>query len=93
MAWIEVIQLRASGSKRHMVEKELMEMLDEISGLNTNTSIKIYHRMWVDTDTSIVLFHDAEEVDMVGSRLGLSLIQSLKTFGMVDHSVWMERST
>jgi hypothetical protein len=36
------------------------------------------------------LFWDTDDPQPRGSLLGMSLAQSLKTFGLVDHSVWIE---
>jgi hypothetical protein len=91
MEWIEVIQLRTSNRKRMMLEKKLAEMLDEINRQNENRSIRVYDRELIDTDICIVLFHDVGKAQIDGSRQGMSIVQALKAFGLVNHSIWIER--
>lgn len=90
MRWIEVIQLRTPHSKRVRLEEELAELLEEINRPNHHTSMRVYSREWVETDSCIVLFHDEEKTRIDGSRLGLNLVEVLKAFGMVNHSIWIE---
>ena len=52
--------------------------------------IRIYHREKIDTDFCIILSHTEETVLGEGSPLGLRLTAALKTFGLVNHSVWIE---
>jgi hypothetical protein len=39
---------------------------------------------------ALVLFWDTNDSQSKGSLLGMSLAQSLKTLGLVDHAVWIE---
>jgi hypothetical protein len=53
--------------------------------------IKVYSHITVETDFSIHLYHDSKEADISGSPLGSRLASALKKFGLVNHSVWVER--
>jgi hypothetical protein len=44
----------------------------------------------IESDFSIHLFHDSRQIEVNGSSLGLQLVSSLKAFGLVNHSVWIE---
>ena len=49
-----------------------------------------YSRMLIESDFSIHILHDSKEAEAGGSRLGLRLVDALKEFGLVNHSIWME---
>jgi hypothetical protein len=38
------------------------------------------------------LFWNTDTPQTQGSMIGLSLTQALKVFGLVDHSVWIEKT-
>ena len=91
MKWIEVIQLRSVVSNRKRLESKLQKLISEVDRKPKKHSIKIYNRERIDTDICIVLFHDREKVEIGGSRLSLCLVAALKEFGLVNHSIWIER--
>lgn len=91
MEWIEVIQIRVYYGNLGLLENKVAEICDEIKQRNESDRVRVYRRQRVDTDISIVLFHEAEPSEMDGSRLALSLVQQFKVFGMVNHSIWIER--
>ena len=53
--------------------------------------LKLYTRMMIDTDVSIHLFHDSNKVKNRGSPLGIRLVSALKSFGLVNHTIWIEK--
>lgn len=53
-------------------------------------AIKVYSRVMIDSDVSIHLVYDSPNAEPGGSPLGLRLASSLKEFGSVNHSVWIE---
>jgi hypothetical protein len=89
MKWIEIIKLRTAGG----VPESLKDFL---SGLLKNGSpgpreAKLYrHAAW-ETDWSLHLYWESEELEKDGSKLGLRLSQTLAEFGLVDHSIWIEQ--
>lgn len=52
--------------------------------------IKMYRRALVDTDLSILLYHDTIKMEKNGSSLGLRITSALKDYGMVNHTTWLE---
>jgi len=91
MKWVEVIQLRSVASNRKRLESKLQKLINEVDRKPKKHSIKIYNRERIGTDICIILFHDREKVEIGGSRLSLCLVAALKTFGLVNHSIWIER--
>lgn len=53
--------------------------------------IKAHRGTMIETDSSIDLRQDPKHVENKGNRLDLCLASALKKFGLVDHSVWIEK--
>lgn len=89
MKWIEMIQLRSADSNREILKSKLQRLIDEADSKRKGRVIMAFSRVSIDTDFSIHIFHDAEDVENGGSSLGLRLASALKEFGLVHHSIWM----
>jgi len=95
MRWLETIKVQSAIGKEKTTENELSILVREI---RKNTERKGLQDASVSSDASVPgcfalrLFWDTESPQHRGSLLGMSLAQSLKTFGLVDHSVWIECS-
>ena len=50
--------------------------------------IKIYTRVLLNSDFSLMLFHDTMITGTEGSQLGPHLASALKAFGLVNHTIW-----
>ena len=68
-----------------------MSLVAELEPGSRPQEIKIYVHGMVETDMSVNLVYDSENVDTRGSSLGLRLVSMLKGFGLVNHSVWVEK--
>lgn len=92
MAWLEIIEIRAVGRNRELLDSRLQDLIVEVKR-NTHLQIlKVYINVLLETDFSIHLFHDSHKVDTRGSSLGTRLAQALIEFGLVNHTVWVEKS-
>ena len=92
MKWLEIIELRSVDRDRVLNELDLMSLAAEVDPGSRPQEIKIYVHGTVETDMSVNLIYDSENADTRGSSLGLRLVSMLKGFGLVNHSVWVERS-
>lgn len=90
MKWLETIELRLVGSNRELLESQLQQLMHDVNKEADAQSIKAYHRVMIDTDVSIHLVHESTPVERNGSPLGVRLASSLREFGLVNHSVWVE---
>ena len=90
MKYLEIIELRAAGNIRDLLESQLQSIILELEDKSAKQTIKIYSHEMLDTDFSILLFHDSMKAEKGGSRLGLHLASALKIFGLVNHSIWNE---
>ena len=91
MKWLEIIELRSVDRDRVLNELDLMSLVAELEQGSWPKEIKIYVHGTVETDMSVNLIYDSESVDTRGSSLGLRLVSTLREFGLVNHSVWVER--
>jgi len=91
MKWLEIIELRSVESNRELLESQLQKLINEVDKETKKQAIKVYSHTTVETDFRIHLLHDSKEADISGSPLGLHLASALKKFGLVNHSVWVER--
>ena len=90
MKWLETIELRSVECHRELLESQLQQLLLDVNKETEAQAIAIYHRVMIDSDVSIHLFHDSTHVERGGSSLGVRLVSSLKEFGLVNHRVWIE---
>ncbi len=90
MKCLEIIELRTAESNRKLLDKQMQKLIDHVAAEVGRESIKAYFGVMIASDFSIHLFHDSIEGDKSGSKLGLYLASTLKEFGLVNHSVWIE---
>jgi len=89
MKWLEVIKLRSAGKGSGLPEEYLLS-IDRL-GQNRLIEIKIYRHAALESDLSVLLHWESARPEQNGSSLGLRLAQALKEFGLVDHSIWIEK--
>ena len=89
MKWLEVIKLRAAGNGEGLLE-ELFREMNKAGQKRGLVEIKTYRHAALETDLSVHLHWESDRPDQNGSLLGLHLVQALKEFGLIDHSVWIE---
>ena len=90
MKWIEIITLRSSGDVQKSLIPKLLKPVVEDKEKNGLVSMKIYRNPWIDTDMSIHLRWESTRVEQQGSAMALRLAQTLKEFGLINHSTWVE---
>ena len=92
MNWLEIIELRSVNHDSGTLEKDLMNLMNKMDCEGKPRGIKVYKHATVETDFSVHLYYDTEQTEIRGSKLGLCLVSALKEFGLVNHSIWVERS-
>ncbi len=90
MQWVEVIQLRITKRDTERIVSTVQRLAGESIQEDSCQKVKMYRRILVNTDLSILLFHDITAVEKSGSSLGLRISSALKEFGMVNHHTWLE---
>lgn len=91
MNWLEIIDVRSVGNSLKLLEPELKCLIEELNKEAEYRAITVYNRNAVESDFSIHLYHDSDKIHSNGSHLGLHLVSVLKEFGLVNHSIWVER--
>lgn len=91
MKWIEIIEIRSVGNTQLQLEAHLQELIGQVERETKKQTFKLYARVMIDTDFSIHLFHDSNKIERSGSTLGLRLVSGLKVYGMVNHTIWIEK--
>ncbi|NIP42867.1 MAG: hypothetical protein GWO41_18030 [candidate division Zixibacteria bacterium] len=90
MAWLEIIEVRVMGDNRETLKSQLLDLINDLSKEDELKSVQIYSRVMVETDFSIHLFHDSEKTDTSCSTICSRLEPSLKDFGLVNRTIWIE---
>jgi len=91
MKWLEIIELRSVGKNRELLQTHLQQLIDDVEMEARKHFIKVYNHVMIDADFSIHLLHESDKAENEGSSLGLRLTSALKEFGLVNHSVWIEK--
>jgi hypothetical protein len=91
MKCIEIIELRSAGNTRKQLEAHLQEFIEQMEKKTKQQTVKLYTHMMIDTDFSIHLFHDSSKIKNRGSSLGIRLVSALKSYGLVNHTIWIEK--
>jgi hypothetical protein len=91
MKWIEIIELRSTCNAWKELETILQEFIKQLAKETEEQKVKFYTRITMDTDFSIHLFHDSGKVENSGSPLGIKLVSALKSYGLVSHTIWIEK--
>ena len=93
MKWVETIKVQAAGNRESAIGKELTALAHDIRRSPECPGLleaALCSHVSVPGHLAIRLIWDTECPQTQGSLLGLSLAQSLRDFGLVDHSVWIE---
>jgi hypothetical protein len=91
MKWVEEIRVRTHPRR----EKELMEALLEMAASITQNkqpqSALVFSHHSAPGGFSLFLVWDTMSIPMQGSDAGMLILDGLKSFGLLDHNVLVER--
>jgi hypothetical protein len=87
---LERIDLRSARDDKKKLLLQLEELVNFVSEKTKSDKIKIYTHYNIGTDYSIHLHRTISHEEHLESELGVRLASSLKEFGLVNHSVWIE---
>ena len=94
MKWLEMIKVQTAAGHESRAEGELRAMIKDIRKTYNTTDMQevvLYDHASIPGCFTVQLTWDTNTPEFQGSLLGLRLTQSVKTFGLVDHSVWIEK--
>jgi hypothetical protein len=91
MRWADEIRVRTQPQR----EKEVMEILLETVALASRNeqpqSSLVYSHCSAPGGFSLILVWDTVVVPMLGSDTAMLILEGLKPFGLLDHTVMIER--
>ena len=90
MNWLETIELRTSLNQSKTVEKTIDLLIKELNQNNKELRIYNFSHLTINTDFSIHIVHNCKEINKVGSVTALSIISCLKTYGSINHNIWVK---
>jgi hypothetical protein len=94
MKWLEMIKVQTASGQERGAEEELAAFVREIlndPGSSGLLETVLYQHASVPGCFAVQLTWDREAPGLQGSVLGLRLTQTVKSFGLVNHSVWIEK--
>ena len=87
MIWMEIIKVQAG---RTNVAARLRDFVQECKHCKGLLDARVFTHAMID-DCSLCLLWKTDGAEAQGSSLGLHLSNTLKKYGLVDHSVWVEK--
>ena len=90
MKCLEIIELRSVKNDKTLLELDIHSIFEDEQGVKLQ-EIKVYKHSKLETDWSIHLHYDSEKNGIEMSPLGLRLAEALKEYGLVNHSMWIEK--
>jgi hypothetical protein len=90
MRWTEIIKVYIGKSMRNALNHQLESIVKDLDVAKKRVRVKLYDSMQSD-ELSIHLIWEQGESKCWGSEIGISLTQKLNEFGLVSHSIWIER--
>lgn len=90
---MEMIRLRTTqGHLKHAADL-LLEAARHVTGADGLVRVHMYDNISFQTDLALSLTWDTNSPEQRGSRAALSISDTLKNFGLVEHSIWLEKGT
>lgn len=86
MHWLEIIHLRPTGTK-DLALAQLASMRPDAATVPGLVEARVYAQTGLGADVAI---HLAWAGPATRTSLGLTIAESLRAFGLVDHSMWKE---
>lgn len=92
MRWVEIIGVRLSPTpKNELVRKIFSDFRQTIAaGAEEKVAAIVYRNAFVETDLTIHLYRNTANRLPEKTRLGLTLAEILRDFGLVDHMIWIK---
>lgn len=87
MKWMEFIKVQTT---KPGIAETLLSFIEGCSRCHGLLDAKVFQHASVD-DSSLCLRWDTEQPELQGSSIGVYVSNSLKQYGLVDHSVWIEQ--
>ena len=91
MRWMEIIRLRTLQGREKKLEKLLADSAHAAIKEPGLEEARVYASASFYSDLALNLLWDTDMIHHQGSRVGLSISQTLASYGLVEHSIWSEK--
>jgi len=91
MKQLEIIEICSVHADRDRLEKQISELCGQVSAASVDVDLKVYMHGFVAGEFSIHLLQEIRKKSVLKSAIGEQLAAALREFGMVNHSVWIQR--
>ena len=88
---MEMIRLRTTQSQMEAVARLILDNVKQAARESGLLRVHMYHSANYQADLALSLTWETKDMHRRGSRAGLSISEALKSFGLVEHSIWMEK--
>jgi hypothetical protein len=88
--WVEIIKVRTVGEPESLLVAEIFEDFSAMEKGRPPAAIKLYHHATVESDLCIHLYWESETISPRKSPVGLRIVESIGSLGVVNHSIWVE---
>jgi hypothetical protein len=92
MRWLEFIKIQAAATQGQAVVPKLLDLVSDLKKTPGLVEASVCGHASVYGDFAILLLWDTDQSQRRGSPVGLNLNQFLKKFGLLSHSVWIEKN-
>ena len=89
MEWLEVIELRSTVLDNIKIKNQLTGILKEINTELKESRIKLFSSESIETDFIIHIQHFSDP-PIAKTNLGLHISMVLKSFGLINHKIWVK---
>ncbi len=93
MEWIEIIRLRTQPDVEPLVIKWLKDLIHGIGGTPGLREARIYTHSAVPGDVSLHMLWNSVQDIFTESEIGLMVAETMKKYGILDHTVWLMKGT
>lgn len=95
MKWLEMIKVQAAIGLESRAENKLAALAKDVLNSPESSGLietAVYNHAYIPGCFAMQLAWNTETPKIQGSLPGLRLTQTVKSLGMVDHSVWIKNS-
>jgi len=90
MRWVEIINLRSSGTDLDALADRITESFIDTVHDDSPIQIRIYRNPALETDLSIHIHLQTDDARIPSNETGLRLARALEDYGLVDRTLWLE---
>jgi hypothetical protein len=91
MLWMEMIWLRTARFETNDVFALLQDYARQVVAEPGLVDVHVFGNACRPTDLALSMGWSIEPPSRQGSRAGLTISEALRSFGLVEHSIWLER--